>query len=60
MTPYDRALEALAKAEADAARLKTVDAIRLVLRARKFATRVFEASFGSEQDPARPTIGNRR
>jgi hypothetical protein len=60
MTPYERALEALAKAETDAARLKSVDSIRLVLRARKFADRVFRASFGTDQDPSRPTIGNRR
>jgi hypothetical protein len=60
MTPYERALEALAKAESDAARLKSADSIRLVLRARKFADRVFHASFGTEHDPARPTIGNRR
>ena len=52
MTPYERALEALAKAESDAARLKTPDAIRLVLRARKFASQVFEASFGTEKDPS--------
>ena len=61
MTPYERALEALARAESDAARLKSPDSIRLVLRARKFADKVYRASFGTEQSgPPGTSIGNRR
>ena len=61
MTPYERALEALARAESDSARLKSPDSIRLVLRARKFADKVYRASFGTEQGgPPGTSIGNRR
>ena len=63
MSPYERALEALARAEAENARLKSPRTLVAVLAARRFATKMFRQNFGTDQSPTpgpRPTIGNRR
>ena len=51
MTPYERALEAVAKAEAEHGRLKSPRTLARVLQARKFADKVFRESFGTDENP---------
>jgi hypothetical protein len=60
VTPYERALEILAAAEAQYARLKSPAALAYVIVARKVADRLFNDPDRDRMIPApRPTIGNR-